>query len=281
MSKIKIILVILVGLGIIAWVCAVSFNTLVSVIDKGKTPQQLAIEDKLSDARQKVWNNQQDPNAKVAFGKLLREHEDYHWAIKAFDQAIALDPKNVNAFIERGITYLSIGKLDNAEADYRTALKIESDNSDAYGWYAVLESTRAKFSQESHTPRTSLEHLDKAIALEKKCRQFNKNKLRWRTNLGETETTAAELAQALGHPQSEVRSRYASACMHIEEGLRVGPIGEWDEKTPIDARPLAPEVAIRNYKLLRETYNFLSEKEKARVAEEKLKALEAMQRSKK
>ena len=55
------------------------------------------------------------------------------WAqsISSYNKSIEIDPKNARAFVNRGHVYNLLGNLDTAEEDYRGALKIDPNEGDA------------------------------------------------------------------------------------------------------------------------------------------------------
>jgi tetratricopeptide (TPR) repeat protein len=279
MSKAKWALVSVAAAVVLILACIFSFNAYVRFVDAGKTPEQIAIEDELVEARARYWKNPNDVKAIVPFGIALRKCGDLEYSVKCLNQAVSADPKCFDAYLERGITHYLSGKFDDAEKDYQTAIEIDSRNGDVYGWFGNVETARAKDSQKAKDLEKCMEHLDKAIDLQKKCRQYKKNKLMWRTNLGDTEITAGNFAKAAGRTEKEVRERLLSGCKHLEEGLDVGPIGEWNERTPPAERPFKTEYAVRVCKLLIETYADLGEKQKAAAAKKRLKELESRERS--
>ena len=49
----------------------------------------------------------------------------YQLAIKDFEQVIRIDPTNANAYFNRGCCYDSIGEIDLAISDYSLALELD------------------------------------------------------------------------------------------------------------------------------------------------------------
>lgn len=72
-----------------------------------------------------VANNQKQ-EARLSFdrGAAYLEKNDYDNAIKEFDQAIKLDPKQYDAWQRRGLSYQQKGQLDEALDDYSQALSL-------------------------------------------------------------------------------------------------------------------------------------------------------------
>ena len=67
---------------------------------------------------------------------------DYDRAIKDYDRAIQLDPKNVFAYRNRGIAYENKGDHDRAIQDYDRAIQLDPKDAVAYALRGIL--TRAK-----------------------------------------------------------------------------------------------------------------------------------------
>jgi len=65
-------------------------------------------------------------------GLVYAEQGDYDQAIAHYDQAIALDPDYVEAYLYRGLAYRKRGEYDHAIADYSKAIELVPDNAEAY-----------------------------------------------------------------------------------------------------------------------------------------------------
>ena len=68
----------------------------------------------------------------VSQGKTDSNNGDYDRAIAAFSEAIRLDPKNVNAFGNRGIAYAKKGDNDRAIADYNDVVRLSPNYANAF-----------------------------------------------------------------------------------------------------------------------------------------------------
>lgn len=67
----------------------------------------------------------------VAAGEDLLAEDDFDAAERKFIDAIALDPRNVDAYAGLGDLYWETGKLDQARETYEYILKLNADNFDA------------------------------------------------------------------------------------------------------------------------------------------------------
>lgn len=67
-----------------------------------------------------------------AQGRELNEHEKFDEAVKAFDVAIKLNPKDALAFNARGYAYLRLRYYESAVADFSEAIRLNPDYANAY-----------------------------------------------------------------------------------------------------------------------------------------------------
>ena len=89
--------------------------------------------------------------------KLVQENE-YASAIEYFDKAILEDPKNVDAYLERGVAKAELDKYESAIEDFNKAIELAPANSDAYLGRAAVYS-------EIGYNESSFKDLNKAVEL--------------------------------------------------------------------------------------------------------------------
>ena len=89
--------------------------------------------------------------------KLVQDYE-YASAIEYFDKAILENPKNVDAYLERGAAKAELDKYESAIEDFNKAIELEPTNSDAYLGRAAVYS-------ETGYNESSLKDLNKAVEL--------------------------------------------------------------------------------------------------------------------
>ncbi|MBI3877093.1 MAG: tetratricopeptide repeat protein, partial [Verrucomicrobia bacterium] len=64
-----------------------------------------------------------NPRALVNLAAIHNQQRDFAAALPLLDRALKLQANNINALINRGYARLSLGKLDDAESDYRDVVK--------------------------------------------------------------------------------------------------------------------------------------------------------------
>jgi tetratricopeptide (TPR) repeat protein len=57
---------------------------------------------------------------------------NYKAAIKRYDDVLKINPRNANAYYNRGIVWFEMGEMDNAISDYTKALEIDKELTEAY-----------------------------------------------------------------------------------------------------------------------------------------------------
>jgi superkiller protein 3 len=78
-----------------------------------------------------------DPTAHLVVGKLLLEQSRPADAWKAYERALAIQPKNLDALMGSGVALMQLQRPDEAIARYRLALEVDPRNADAHdglGW---------------------------------------------------------------------------------------------------------------------------------------------------
>jgi tetratricopeptide (TPR) repeat protein len=74
----------------------------------------------------------------LARGKDLYREKKYDEAIAEYDEAIRLDPKNAEAYLQRGIAYSGKGDEDRAFAEYNLAIQINPNYAEAFHYRGII-----------------------------------------------------------------------------------------------------------------------------------------------
>lgn len=97
--------------------------------------------------------------------RLLRQAESFlknknlPQALNACEQGLALDSERADIYIQRGLIYDESGQMEQALADYRTALGLDPESEDAAGYLQSAEEDLAQAFESS----PARQHLDRAL----------------------------------------------------------------------------------------------------------------------
>ncbi len=94
-------------------------------------------------------------------GICQKKLKNYKKAISSFNKAIALDNKNVKAYVERALLYSETGKDRMAERDFSKAIELDKKNPLPYFKRGVIKFEKQKYKE-------ALEDLNKAVKYAKK-----------------------------------------------------------------------------------------------------------------
>ena len=163
------------------------------------------------------WTGEVPPTsavkASIERGNALLHADDYPAAVKAFDEALRLDPKNVPAHIGRGTAYRLAGKLDQAMADFDEALRLEPRNSEAHRGRGGVWWDKKDFDK-------ALAECDEAV----RCDPENSAAYRSRGNV---HTANGEYDQAFADLTEAVRLNPKDADAYCGRGCAYAYIGEY------------------------------------------------------
>ena len=94
----------------------VDYRTGLNMLREGRADEAVSI---LVRARQ---SNPRDPNVSNALGLALLYKKDYVLAEKSFSEALSIKPDFIEARNNRGVTYVEMNRLDDAERDFQILL---------------------------------------------------------------------------------------------------------------------------------------------------------------
>lgn len=146
-------------------------------------------------------------DAWVNVGVVYRRHQDYQGAIKAYQQALALNSDSFVALSGLRSTYLLMGDSDAADSVLPKIERIANKN--PYHHYQ-----RAK--QAIETPEIALQHINKAISLRDKEYRFYHLKSLAEMKLGRYEQAQQSLQTAAAYSGIE-SSRYQAKVQALAE----------------------------------------------------------------
>ena len=81
---------------------------------------------------QLIADNSNNFNALLMKGKLLNSTREYNSAIKVFNEVIKLNPNHPDPYIERGYSYIQLGRQSQACTSFNTARKLKSGRAQSY-----------------------------------------------------------------------------------------------------------------------------------------------------
>ncbi|OMC44460.1 tetratricopeptide repeat protein [Mycobacterium sp. IS-1264] len=86
-----------------------------------------------------------EPTAHRLYARLLQKSRQYSSALLAVDEALRLDPTNVDGLVLRGSVLHDLRRIPESDAAYRQALALEPDNAEALNNMAVNRVQRGRF----------------------------------------------------------------------------------------------------------------------------------------
>ncbi len=95
--------------------------------------------------QQAIKINPQDSDSMACLGQLYFATGDYSDAAKTYKQAIKIDPSGVNHF-SLGQAYLNMGRYSDAENEFKTVINLEPDSEDGYYGLGQLYSKEKDYS---------------------------------------------------------------------------------------------------------------------------------------
>jgi tetratricopeptide (TPR) repeat protein len=91
-------------------------------------PGRIQMEKDLKLAQDAVAADPKNVNAWIQLGNMSMDMARYTEAIDAYQRALDLDPGNVDVRVDMGTCYRNIGKSDTALREYKKALEINPDH---------------------------------------------------------------------------------------------------------------------------------------------------------
>lgn len=132
-------------------------------------------------------------------GNCYNELREMEQSLKYHDLAIAEDPNNHKAYVNKGIVYRLQGEYDKAEKMYTQALSLAPD-------YAELHASMGALFMHKEDYEGAIEHLKRSIELDKSMPVAHSNLAVAYATVGRFDEAEAELKRAvvLGYQKPEV-----------------------------------------------------------------------------
>lgn len=99
-------------------------------------------QEKIKESQNTKWSNEKVEEAKKALGTRNKK------ALKLLEDAIVLEPKNIQAYLLRAKTHFEANKLKEAKEDYLEVLKINPQNETAVKMLDRIKNKAQEFSYE-------------------------------------------------------------------------------------------------------------------------------------
>jgi tetratricopeptide (TPR) repeat protein len=145
---------------------------------------EVPLEQKLSACTAMIESQESAKNRAIAFGRrglALFEKKDYDGAIADYDQSLALNPRQVTGFINRGNAWQAKGYNNRAIEDYNQAVRIDQKNAIAFYNLGVAYEDKGRWEFDAYVHEGSYEQVairffDLAILFNPKYHQALNNR---------------------------------------------------------------------------------------------------------
>lgn len=148
-------------------------------------------------------------------------------ALAEFDQAIALDPDYVDAYIGRGQTHLDLDDFDLAIVDFDQALALDAGRAEAY-------TGRGNANQEKNDLDQALADFDRAIALDPQLAAAYAGRGYTYTERGEYERALADYDKAIALDPQDAEAFYGRGRVHIFREEPEQAVADLDQAIELD-----------------------------------------------
>lgn len=91
--------------------------------ESGDTPQAVSV------LRQAILLDPRNPNLYIDFANLSMNHQSFQVGINVISDGISLQPRVASLYLARGVLYVQLADYDNAEADFEMAHQIDPGQS--------------------------------------------------------------------------------------------------------------------------------------------------------
>jgi len=168
-----------------------------------------------------------DAKTYVAFGIANGSKGDLDAAVKAFNQAISLDPKFAPAYFNRGFAYSLQNKQDVAIADYTHAIQIDPNYRDAYYQRGSLQGQRGNFDE-------AISDFAAVIKIDPKYAQAYYNRGHVQYFKGDLDNSFEQLNQALVLDPTFPFSYYIRGLVRHAQGHREEALSDFQKSVGLN-----------------------------------------------
>ena len=156
-------------------------------------------------------------------------------AMREFDAAIALDPKLVNAWLDRGIVFHRRREFDRAMADYTQAIALSGQCVDAYRNRALIFAHSGEMTK-------AIKDMDKAILWAQEDVRWPVRRGQFFQAIGDRAAALKDFDRALRLDIENPEARYRRASVLAEQGEDLRAMRELDAL--IAERPQSPRLYV-------------------------------------
>ena len=187
-------------------------------------------------SRSLQWNPK-DADGWYNLGRAKYNENRFDEAAQCFEQVLKLEPKNVRAEDNLGLSYAGLGKTDAAIAAYQTAIAWQSDLAiKSAGPYLNL----GILLMEQNRPQDAVPYFVQAVAIAPKESRHHEELGKAYTRLDETKKAQSELETAVSLSPQNSRLHYLLGRVYSKEGLTDKANLEFSRSESLKAAPSAP-----------------------------------------
>ena len=162
-------------------------------------------------------------------GFASQNHGDVDGAIKDYNQALSLDPKNAEALYRRGLAYQAKGDIDNALADYNQAIDLDPKQADAF-------SNRAFIKQGKNDLDGALADYTQALALNPKISRAYYNQGLIKVQKGNLDGAISDYDHAIDLDPNMALAYYNRGVAKNMEGNLDGAIADFTQAVALNPK---------------------------------------------
>ncbi|MBN1650829.1 MAG: tetratricopeptide repeat protein [Bacteroidales bacterium] len=131
--------------------------------------------DEVGDAKTSKQASTYIPKIYSSKGLSLLVKKDYNGALKVFDEAIGYNPKCVDAFYGKGMTYKEMDQLDKASEAFDQVIKFGATNKSAAKKVESAKEAAQKMFEAKAATELQIEHNTEAVALLDKALKYSQS----------------------------------------------------------------------------------------------------------